>query len=109
MKKDRSRWEIILDILKITQEEEKVKKTRIMYKTNLDWRIFQQYCNFLIEEGLIKKCNPENDCYMLTETGGILLNKLMEVAKALENGHSNTSILSRIFAASQKTIAELSI
>jgi predicted transcriptional regulator len=83
MKKDRNRWEIILDILKITKEEKKVKKTRIMQKANLDWRNFQRYYNFLIEENFIVKCNPENDCYMLTENGGNLLNKLKEVGEVL--------------------------
>jgi predicted transcriptional regulator len=98
MKKERNKWEIILDILKVTKEEKKVKETQIMQRANLDWRIFQQYYNFLIEEGLIVKCSPENDCYMLTETGGNLLNKLKEVSEVLEKGNSNTSILSRIFA-----------
>jgi len=81
MKKERNRWEIILDILKVTKEEKKVKKTRIMHKANLDWRNFQRYFNFLTEEGLIIKCDPENDCYKLTENGGDLLNKLKEVVE----------------------------
>jgi predicted transcriptional regulator len=81
MKKERNRWEIILDILKVTKEEKKVKKTRIMHKANLDWRNFKRYFNFLIEEGLIIKCDSENDCYKLTENGGNLLNKLKEVVE----------------------------
>ena len=95
MKKDRNRWEIILDILKVTKEEKKVKKTRIMHKANLDWKNFQRYYNFLIEEGLIAKCNPENDCYMLTENGGNLLNKLKEVDEVLRDGHRNFSPVSK--------------
>lgn len=84
MNNERNRWEIILDILKVTREEEKANKTRIMQRANLDWRIFQQYYNLLLEEGFIVKCNPENDCCMLTENGGNLLNKLNEVSEVLE-------------------------
>ena len=103
MKKERNRWEIIRDILKVTKEEEKVKKTRIMDKVNLDYRIFQQYSNFLIEEGMIVSCNPENDCYMLTENGGNFLNKLKELGEVIEKDHRNT-ILSRIIVFSQRQL-----
>ena len=81
MKKDRSRWEIILDILKVTKEEGKVKKTRIMHKANLDWRNFQRYYDYLQADGFITKCNPDPDYYELTEKGKNLLQKLKEVAE----------------------------
>lgn len=96
MKKERNRWEIILDILNAIKEEKKVRKTRIMHKANLDWRNFRRYYNFLLEEGLIVKCNPENDCYMLSESGGNLLNKLKEVGEVLREGSSNTSNISAV-------------
>jgi predicted transcriptional regulator len=83
MKKERSKWEIILDILKVTKEEKKVKKTRIMQKANLDWRNFSRHFDFLIEENFIVECNPEKSCYELTENGENLLNKLKEVNEIL--------------------------
>jgi len=86
LKKDRSRWEIILDILKVTQEEEKAKKTRIMQRAYLDWRNFNRYFDFLLQEGFIAKCNPE-ECYVLAEKGGILLPRLMEVGEMLRGEH----------------------
>jgi predicted transcriptional regulator len=86
IKKGRSKWEIIIDVLEVIRVEENAKKTRIMYKANLDWRTFQKYYNFLIEEGLMVECNPENDCYMLTEIGKKLLQKLMEVDEVLVKG-----------------------
>ncbi len=84
MKKDRSRWEIILDILKITREEGKVKKTRIMHKANLDWRNFKRYFDFLIADGFIKNCNPDSDRYELTESGKNLLQRLKEVTEMVD-------------------------
>ena len=58
MRSDRSKWEIILDILEVIQTEKKMKKTRIMYNAYLDWRNFMRYFNFLLEKGCIMKCNP---------------------------------------------------
>lgn len=84
MKKDRSRWEIILDILKVTREEGKVKKTRIMHRANLDWRNFKRYFDFLQADGFIKNCNPDSDRYELTENGKNLLQKLKEVTELVD-------------------------
>jgi predicted transcriptional regulator len=101
--KKRNRWEIILDILKVTNEEKKGKITRIMNKTALDWRNFKRYFEFLQADGFITKCNPDTDCYELTEKGKNLLQSLKEVDEVLEKGHRSTSFLSRIFAVGQKS------
>jgi predicted transcriptional regulator len=93
MKKERSRWEIILDILKVTNEEKRVK-TRIMNKANMDWRNFKRYFDFLQANGFITECTPDPNCYELTEKGKKLLQKLKEVDEVLEKDHRNTSILS---------------
>jgi predicted transcriptional regulator len=81
MKKERNRWEIILDILRVTKEERNVKKTRIMQRANLDWRNFKKYFDYLQADGFITKCNPDPDRYELTEKGINLLHKLKEVAE----------------------------
>lgn len=83
MKRERSKWEIISDILKVVREEEKAKKTRIMQKAYLDWRNFQKYFEFLLAEGFIKKCNPDPGFYEVTESGKILLNKLKEIGEIM--------------------------
>jgi len=83
LKKDRSRWEIILDVLKVTREEKKAKKTRIMQRAYLDFRNFQRYFDYLLEEGFIAKCSSEQGSYELTEKGEILLKRLKEVDEML--------------------------
>lgn len=83
MKRERSKWDVILDILKVIQEEKKVKKTRIMQRAYLDWRNFQRYFDFLLTEGFIAKCNPIPDYYEITENGRHLSEKLKEVAEML--------------------------
>ncbi len=84
MKKDRSRYDIILEILKVTREEEKAKKTRIMHKASLDWRNFKRYFDFLIAEGFIKNCNDEYDFYELTDKGKNLLQRLKAVNELVD-------------------------
>ena len=85
MKRERSKWEVILDILKVIQEEEKVKKTRIMQRAYLDWRNFQRYFDFLLAEGFIARCNPIPEYYEITENGRNLSEKLKGVAEMLDN------------------------
>ena len=81
MRKERSKWEIIKDILKAIAEEKKLKKTRIMQRACLDWTNFQRYFNFLLEEGFIIKpgSGPDNRDYELTEKGKELLGLLKAV------------------------------
>jgi predicted transcriptional regulator len=91
MEKGRSKWEIISDILKVWQEEGKVKKTRIMQGAYLDWRNFQRYFDLLLVEGFISKCNPGPEYYEITEKGRNLSKRLNEVAGMLDlNGSFRT-------------------
>lgn len=68
-------------MLKVTKEENKAKKTRIMQRAYLDWRNFQKYFDFLLEEGFIANCDPE--CYELTEKGEELRKRLDQVDEIL--------------------------
>jgi len=83
MGKDRSRWEIILDILHVMQKDKKIKKTRLMQKAYLDWRNFKKYFDYLIEENFISESNPDSGNFSLTETGVELLNRLKKVNELL--------------------------
>ncbi len=82
----RSRWEIILDILKVTSEGEgRAKKTRIMQYAYLDWRNFQRHFGFLQDNGFISdhKDPKEGTSYYLTEKGIDLMGRLNAVQKML--------------------------
>ena len=83
----RSRWEIILDILKvISGKGGRVKKTRIMQNAYLDWRNFQRHFSFLQEHGFVESnSDPEEGTgYYLTEKGKDLLQRLKEVKEVLQ-------------------------
>lgn len=56
----------------------KAKKTRIMQMAYLNWKNFQRHFDFLLKEGFIKECNPEEG-YELSEKGSELLRRLKEV------------------------------
>ena len=86
----RSRWEIILDILKVTSGEGSrtgsgAKKTRIMQKAYLDWRNFQRHFGYLLERGFIEKVEDPvgGTSYKLTESGEDLMMRLKGVEAML--------------------------
>jgi predicted transcriptional regulator len=84
-KKKRSRMEIIIDILTVFLDETKTKRTRITERAHLNWNNFQKYSDFLLEEGLIAKCNiPEVEVYELTKKGRDLLKRLKGVEELLQ-------------------------
>ncbi len=84
MRKERSRWEIIEDMLKVLTEEKSVKKTRIMQRAYLNWRDLHKYFDFLIEENFIAECtNPGKGNYGITEKGRELLKRLKDVKEIL--------------------------
>ncbi len=85
MKKERSRYEIILDILKVIREEGKAKKSRIMQKAYVDRTNFKRYFDFLQAEGFMTNCNPDPDCYELTAKGKNLLQILRGVSEGGPN------------------------
>jgi len=84
LNKERSRWGIIQGILQVAFDEKKAKKTRIMQRACLDWRNFKRYYDYMMEEGLLANCNPENECYEITGKGKDVLNKLKEVDDILK-------------------------
>jgi len=83
LNKGRGRWEIIRDILNAIQEDRKVKKTRLMQKAYLDWRTFNRYFEYLLNDGFLIECK-NNECFELTNRGSELLNKLKDVEDVLD-------------------------
>jgi len=86
MNQRRGRLEIIKDILAAVHEVGESKKTRVMQKAYLDWRNFQRYFDFLVENGFLNvKNNGGDKVYMLSENGRILLDKLNELDMFIES------------------------
>ena len=56
--KNRSRMEILYDIISAARSP--VKKTNLMYKSNLSFKQLELYLGFLVEQGLIE-AKPEDE------------------------------------------------
>jgi predicted transcriptional regulator len=84
MEKERCRWEIISDVLNVLKEEGNLKETPIMHRVNLEWRNFNRYFDFLLEEGFIANCNHDPECYELTENGENFLENIEELIEVIE-------------------------
>lgn len=88
MNAGRSRWKIILDVLRSVRGSKDVKKTHIMMKANLDSKNFEKYSVFLLEYGFITDEEQETG-YQLTEKGRELMQRLNEVDVFLGKKFSN--------------------
>jgi len=75
----RDRVEIIAEILGLCLEPR--SKTRVMYGTNLSWKMLQNYLSHLQERGLLEAQNNSTK-YLTTERGRDFVEKWKEL-KAL--------------------------
>jgi predicted transcriptional regulator len=77
VRKYRSRWEIILEILRSCTGEG-AKKTHIMYRSNLNRESFNKYFQVLVGEGLVAESDDPDGgiLYRTTEKGSSLLRVL---------------------------------
>lgn len=77
----RSRTEVIIDIL--TEALTGANKTRIMYRSNLNFLRFNRYLSEMLENGLLMEENHENGrvIYIATESGKALLRTLLKAQK----------------------------
>lgn len=78
-KNKRSELEIISQMLSTANKE--IKKTRLMYKTNMCYVHFTEYMNFLLEKEFlgVKKFNPVGNIYYTTEKGKNFLESIKSV------------------------------
>lgn len=79
VKKRRDRLEVINAILDVAVEG--TVKTRIMYRTNVNFRQFEDYIDPLLEAGLVEILDKDSrKIYKTTEKGKILLSRLRETS-----------------------------
>jgi predicted transcriptional regulator len=74
----RDKFDIVADILTVASHE--AKKTQIMYKANLSYKVLQRYLNEILEASLID-FKEENQIYMLTQKGQAYLEAYKEYAQ----------------------------
>ncbi len=77
-KKRRGRTDIIVDILSVAGE--KAKKTQIVYKADLNFRMLEEYLPQLVDKGLIENTDGE---YKTTEKGERFLTDFQKMKEML--------------------------
>jgi predicted transcriptional regulator len=87
-KQERTRHEIIQDMLLVALEERSVSKTRIMQKAHLNPRSFQRYFQFLLESEYLIASTHHPDRYQISETGKVVIHTLREANRLVNLGHS---------------------
>lgn len=75
----RGKLDIIIDILEVAKTG--VNKTKIVYGTNLNFRLADKYLALLMKLGFMEKVE---DKYRTTDKGKIILEKAREVTCQLE-------------------------
>ena len=74
----RSRIDIIIDILDVARSG--ANKTKIVYKTNLNFKLADKYLDLLQKRGLVEN---KLEKYITTEKGKILLERAREITSEL--------------------------
>lgn len=73
----RSSMEIMVNILE--EARSGINKTRLVYRTNLNFIVVQKYIDFLSEKGLIQTDQRPNLVYVTTERGVQFLNEFTKL------------------------------
>lgn len=82
-KKERTRGEIIQDLLLVTLEERQASKTKIMQRAYLNQKSFQKYFHFLLGNGYLTTCGLPVKKYMVTNKGREMLDWVRQVNQLL--------------------------
>ena len=86
MAKKRERLQVIRDILKVTQNNRKIKPTRLLYSSNLSPQMFKDYVDELLEKGFIRPTEEKGKKYfIITEKGNNFLEEYRVIEKFVEN------------------------
>ncbi|MFQ5920514.1 MAG: winged helix-turn-helix domain-containing protein [Nitrososphaerales archaeon] len=73
--------EIIVNILE--ESRNGINKTRLVYRTNLNFLVVQKYIDFLTTKGLLQVEQRPNQVYVTTEKGLQFLNEFSKLAEIL--------------------------
>ena len=82
MGKHRSRLQIVWDVLSVIANNDRVRKTQIMYKAYLSYKLLNKYLNDVLTAGLVVS-NTKN-CFQLTPKGKRFLERFGEYHRSRE-------------------------
>ena len=81
----RSKLEMYIDILKVLEGSGPMKLTHIMYETNVNCKVLNEYLDFLIKQSLVeeRKIGEKRAVYALTQKGITVLKYFEELRQIL--------------------------
>jgi len=76
----RSKLEVFMDIMKVVAEEREMKRTRIMYRANLAWKVLKDALDTMEKKGILTSTEtPSGVVVTATSDGLSLLQRYCEV------------------------------
>ncbi len=76
----RSKIEVFVDVMKVVAEEQEIRRTRIMYKANLAWKVLKEALDFLEQKGILKSESKGTGIFVsLTDEGYGVLRRFSEL------------------------------
>ncbi len=76
----RSKLEVFMDIMKVVAEEREMRRTRIMYKANLAWKVLNEALDSMERRGiLVSQETPSGVFVRLTPSGKETLDRFCQV------------------------------
>jgi predicted transcriptional regulator len=79
--KRRNAMEITISILE--ESRNGINKTRLVYRTNLNFLLIQRYIDFLQEKGLLEVVHTPHQVYRTTQKGNELLQEFVKIKELL--------------------------
>jgi predicted transcriptional regulator len=104
MAKYRSKLEIVADILYVVRKGAQ-KKTHIMYKANLSYKLLSRYLTEVLDAGLVT-VDKDEDCYLLTDKGQSFLECFDEYSKRRHRLEQQSNDLNKALTALESMIKE---
>jgi predicted transcriptional regulator len=76
----RSKIEVFADVMKVVAEEREIRRTRIMYRANLAWKVLQDALDFLEGKGILRSESKDSGIFVsLTDEGYGVLRRFNEL------------------------------
>lgn len=81
----RDKLKVLIGILEICRDADGMNKTKIVYQTNINFKIASLYMDMLIKEELVKVINPgPREKYTTTDKGIELLESIKDIYDRME-------------------------
>lgn len=102
----RSKIEVFADVMKVVAEEREIRRTRIMYKANLAWKVLTETLDFLEAKQILKSEEKDSGVFVsLTDEGYAVLRRFNELEEIFTKQSVLVSQQDQVFASARPIFA----